>query len=77
MAARRAARRPKLRACLRCGALSPYESSSCRACGSPDLTEEWSGMIIILDEDSYVARVTGLKPGLYAIKVAGKVVVRP
>jgi len=77
MAARRVSRKPPLKACLRCGALVPNDVGSCPVCGSSDFTEEWSGMIIILDEESHVAKVTGLKPGMYAIKVAGKVIVKP
>lgn len=72
--ARRATRRPPLKACLRCGALVYRDEEVCPVCGSTNFTEEWSGMIIILSDESLVARMTGKKRGQYAIKVAGRVV---
>ncbi len=43
----------------------------CPNCGSTDVSDDWSGLIIIFDpENSIVAQKLGIKkPGRYAIKV--------
>jgi len=43
----------------------------CPNCGSREFSEEWEGMVIILDvERSQVAKRLGIeKPGRYAIKL--------
>ncbi|GAB6147706.1 transcription elongation factor subunit Spt4 [Stetteria hydrogenophila] len=76
MPARGSRRRPLLKACLHCGALVFRDVEVCPVCGGTRFTDEWEGMVIILDENSYVARVLERKPGIYAIKVAGRVVAR-
>ncbi len=78
MPARSPSRKPPLKACLHCGALVFRDMDVCPVCGGNRFTDEWSGMVVIIDgEKSFVAKVMERKPGIYAIKVAGKVVVRP
>ncbi len=70
-------KKPKLKACRRCGALVPLNERVCPVCGSTDFSEDWEGMIIIIDPESELAREVGIeKPGVYAIKVAGRVIKR-
>lgn len=77
MPARPSPRKPPLKACLHCGALAPRDAEVCPVCGGTRFTDEWSGMIVVIDgERSLVAGLIGKGPGIYAIKVAGKVVVR-
>ncbi|MCD6301436.1 MAG: DNA-directed RNA polymerase, subunit E'' [Staphylothermus sp.] len=60
------------KACRKCKALVNKETNVCPVCGSSDFTDEWEGMVIILDpENSEIAKMLGItKPGRYAIKVA-------
>jgi DNA-directed RNA polymerase subunit E" len=71
-------RKPPLKACRRCGALAPLDAKICPICGSTEFTESWEGLIIIFDpEKSEVAREINItKPGIYAIKIGGRVVRR-
>jgi len=64
-------RRAIFKACKRCKALAPLDASVCQVCGSSDFSEEWSGMVIIIDpERSQIAKALGItKPGRYAIKI--------
>jgi DNA-directed RNA polymerase subunit E" len=59
------------KACKSCKALAPLDAQTCPVCGSNDFSEEWSGMVIVLDpERSQIARSLGItKPGRYAIKI--------
>ncbi len=60
------------KACRKCKALVNKEANICPICGSSDFTDEWEGMVIIIDpENSEIAKMLGItKPGRYAIKVA-------
>ena len=60
---------PKELACRECRALTT--GKKCPVCGSTNLTENWSGVVIILDpENSEVAKMMGVaKPGRYAVEV--------
>jgi len=60
------------KACKRCKALVEKEVAECPVCGSQEFSEEWEGLIIVIDPDkSNVAKVLGItKPGRYAIKVS-------
>ena len=70
-------RKPRLKACRRCGALVPPSERVCPVCGSTEFSEDWEGMIIVIDPASELAREINIeKPGIYAIKVAGRVVKR-
>ncbi|GAY25008.1 DNA-binding protein [Desulfurococcaceae archaeon AG1] len=59
------------KACKKCKALAPLEATVCSICGSSEFSEEWSGMVIIIDpEGSQIAKSLGItKPGRYAIKI--------
>jgi len=59
------------KACRKCKLLVPLEEERCPNCGSTDFTEEWEGMLIVIDpENSKLAQVLGItKPGKYAIRV--------
>lgn len=55
-------------ACRQCRRLT--EGEVCPSCGSDDLSDDWAGMIIIVDEKSDIANQMGNpKEGKYAIKV--------
>lgn len=60
---------PREVACRKCRALTTEKA--CPVCGSTDLSENWSGMVIIIDpERSEVAKVIGAKvSGKYALNV--------
>lgn len=47
------------------------EGETCPACGSDDLSDRFSGLLIVLDaEKSGIARISEVKaPGRYAVKV--------
>ncbi|MCS7111890.1 MAG: DNA-directed RNA polymerase, subunit E'' [Ignisphaera sp.] len=59
------------KACIKCKALLQPDAQKCPVCGSADFTNEWSGMVIIVDpEKSDVAKLLGIKAaGRYALKV--------
>ncbi|ADI32718.1 transcription elongation factor subunit Spt4 [Staphylothermus hellenicus] len=65
------ARRKPFKACRKCRALVDKNATECPHCGSRDLTEDWEGIIIVIDpENSEIAKILGFtKPGRYAIKV--------
>jgi len=46
-------------------------AETCPSCGSSDLTDQWSGFVIILDaEKSDLAKIIEAKmPGKYAIRI--------
>lgn len=60
-----------LKACVNCKILVPLKVEICPSCGSRDFTEDWEGIVIILDpEKSELAKAMGKdKPGRYALKV--------
>ncbi|OYT37938.1 MAG: DNA-binding protein [Desulfurococcales archaeon ex4484_58] len=60
------------KACRRCRALVSRDAIECPICGSRDFSDEWEGVVIIIDpERSEIAKMLGIeKPGRYAIKVA-------
>lgn len=64
-------RKGVFKACKRCKALAPLDAAVCSVCGSAEFSEEWSGMVIIIDpEGSQIAKSLGIsKPGRYAIKI--------
>jgi DNA-directed RNA polymerase subunit E" len=57
-------------ACRECHMLT--RGKTCPNCGSKNLSDEWSGLIIILDvAHSQVAKTLSIKvPGRYALKVS-------
>lgn len=48
------------------------ETIECPVCGSKDFSDEWEGLIIVVNpEKSAIAKIMGIsKPGRYAAKVA-------
>jgi len=76
--ARPPSKKPRLKACRKCGALVPLNERVCPVCGSTEFSEDWEGMVIIVDpENSELAKEIGLeRPGIFAIKVAGRIVKR-
>ncbi len=69
-----ASRRSHFKACKNCGALVPRDTKVCPICQGTQFTESWEGILIIVDpEKSVAASLAGRdKPGMYAIRVAGK-----
>ncbi len=67
-------RRSQFKACKNCGALVPRDTKICPVCRSTQFTDNWDGMIIIIDpKESIASSMAGRdKPGMYAIRVAGK-----
>ncbi|AKB75525.1 DNA-directed RNA polymerase subunit E'' [Methanosarcina lacustris Z-7289] len=57
------------KACRHC--LRVLEGQNCPVCGTSDLSEEWSGLVIILDtERSEIAKKLGVDiPDRFALKV--------
>ena len=71
-------KKPPLKACRRCGTLVSLDAKVCPNCGSNEFTDNWEGMIAIFDpETSILAKKLNIdKPGLYAIRVGGRVIKR-
>ncbi|MEM1695285.1 MAG: transcription elongation factor subunit Spt4 [Desulfurococcaceae archaeon] len=59
------------KACRNCKYLVEKNVETCPSCGSKDFTDEWSGVILIIQpEDSEIAKVLELsRKGRYAIKI--------
>ncbi len=59
------------KACRKCRSLVPKEATRCPVCGSTDLSEDWEGVIVVLDpEKSLIAKKMDItRSGKYAIKV--------
>jgi DNA-directed RNA polymerase subunit E" len=71
--ARRVVKKRKLplKACVKCKTLVQDGVEVCPVCGSREFTEEWDGIVGILNpEKSEVARILSIKQkGLFSIKV--------
>jgi len=58
----------KVLACRNCRFITTEKI--CPNCGSSNLSPSWKGVIVVLDTQSEIARITGInKPGKYAIFV--------
>lgn len=59
------------KACRSCRALVDKEVEVCPVCGSRDFTDEWSGVVIILNpEESEIAKLLNLKnKGRFVVKI--------
>ncbi len=70
MPARRKHAKP-LKACTKCKCLVTHDVMKCPVCGNESFTENWSGMIVVIDpETSEVAKALNIrKPGRYAIRL--------
>jgi len=70
---RRARRRPLpgYKACRNCKAVIPESEPACPYCGGKDFTDEWYGLIIVIDpEKSCLAKRLGInRKGMFAIDV--------
>ncbi len=57
-------------ACRKCKYILPEDEKRCPVCGGTELSDEWSGIVIIMDPSSQMAQLIGAKKaGRYAIKV--------
>jgi len=57
-------------ACRKCKIILAEDQTKCPICGGSDLSDEWSGIIIIMDTNAQLASAIGAKQtGRYAIKV--------
>jgi DNA-directed RNA polymerase subunit E" len=59
------------KACRSCRAFVDKEVEVCPVCGSRDFTDEWSGVVIILNpEESEIAKLLNLKnKGRFVVKI--------
>lgn len=59
------------KACRSCKALVDKEVEVCPVCGSRDFTDEWSGVVVILNpEESEIAKLLNLKnKGRFVVKI--------
>lgn len=55
------------KACIKCKRITT--AKACPECKNSKLSTRWNGLLIILDEESELAKNSGLKPGKYALKV--------
>ncbi len=64
-------RRKPFKACRKCRLLVSREAEVCPYCGSRDFTEDWEGMVIVIDPGrSEIAKILEIKkPGRYALRV--------
>lgn len=63
-------RRSQFKACRNCHYLLSRGESICPICGSKSFSDRWSGFVIILDTESFVAKLLNIsKEGNYAVKV--------
>lgn len=57
-------------ACRKCKYILSEDEKKCPSCGGTDFSDEWNGIVIILDTTSDLAKIIGAKKaGRYAIKV--------
>lgn len=58
------------KACKNCQKLT--EESVCPVCGSTELSNRWTGLVIIINTESEIAKKLEITvPGEYALKVQG------
>ncbi|WP_246253055.1 transcription elongation factor subunit Spt4 [Acidianus brierleyi] len=59
-----------LKACKNCKALVPEDQDVCPICGGSSFTNDWEGMVIIIDNNSEISDLIGAKkPWKYAINL--------
>lgn len=57
------------RACKDCNRIVE-DADECPVCKNNDLSDAWSGLVVIYDSDSEIAEKLGIEtPGRYAIRV--------
>lgn len=59
------------KACKNCKLVIPEDATQCPNCGSTEFTNNWRGMIAVIDpEKSCIAKRLGItKPGVYALEL--------
>jgi DNA-directed RNA polymerase subunit E" len=58
------------KACKNCQKLT--EENVCPVCGSTELSNRWTGLVIIINTESEIAKKLNITvPGEYALKVQG------
>ena len=63
-------RKPKRKICRNCKAIIDKDVDRCPYCGSTDLSEDYSGFIVIVNqENSELSKKLNLKEGKWAIRV--------
>jgi len=63
-------RKPKRKICRNCKAIIDKDVERCPYCGSTDLSEDYSGFIVIVNqENSELSKKLNLKEGKWAIRV--------
>ncbi|BBL45794.1 DNA-directed RNA polymerase subunit E'' [Nanobdella aerobiophila] len=63
-------RKPKRKICRNCKAIINKDANKCPYCGSTDLAEDFSGFVLIVNEErSEVAKKYNFKEGKWAIKI--------
>ena len=63
-------RKPKRKVCRNCKAIIDKDVDRCPYCGSTDLSEDYSGFIVIVNqESSEFSKKLNLKEGKWAIRV--------
>jgi len=63
-------RKPKRKICRNCKAIIGKDVERCPYCGSTDLSEDYSGFIVIVNqESSELSKKLNLKEGEWAIRV--------
>ncbi|WP_338600941.1 transcription elongation factor subunit Spt4 [Sulfolobus tengchongensis] len=64
------AKKSIFKACKNCKALVQPDQDVCPVCGGTSFTDDWDGIIIIIDSESEIAKITeASKPWRYAIIV--------
>lgn len=60
-----------LKACMNCKYLVDKREKICPNCGNKDFSDEWSGLIIVLNvnESALASMLNIKKEGMYAVKV--------
>ncbi|MEM0087616.1 MAG: transcription elongation factor subunit Spt4 [Thermofilum sp.] len=62
-------RKLPLKACVKCRFLVEEDVETCPSCGSREFTDNWEGLIVVLNEQSVAAKVLGIqRKGFYALK---------
>ncbi|BFI73214.1 transcription elongation factor Spt4 [Nanoarchaeota archaeon] len=63
-------RKPKRKVCRNCKAIIDKDVNKCPYCGSTDLSDDFSGFIIIVNQEkSEFSKKLNIKEGKWAIKV--------
>ena len=56
--------------CRNCKAILDPTATKCQYCNSTDLSEDFAGLVIIINEEkSEISNKKGIKKGIWAIKV--------